>query len=445
MADETLIAAAEPDRFTHESPIRAFTEFRVSGTWAIGKGFRPSLAHLHTYLDAMQGKEGWHLVQIIDGASLDPTLVFQRDRVMSFTVPNRHYKVEGPKKPLTMEEIDEHFRSIGFALISTPEGNLRYEPERKIGKHPALGAPYTPSEDTTPAWMQHASDEPIPDDHYMKAAEYVIRRVLAGKTPDYVEPTIRDFKKRFEPPKNHRQIDRTSLFQQLEFVMHGKTTPLRLKQLIDAYREENRHRYREPYQDFAKSVMDSPEMQPIILNAALHAFIDDVDPASRDVDGFGDPAMPDPRVPNIGDDPINPAYYDWTACAEIIEHMPTNVGIAAKYVWRLGEKDAEKQECGKAAWYLKRELALYDDTVVIGPGRAKFGFATPGDCQWYRSYADRRIDAARTAGKLNPERALCLTHLVSYTITGHPSLLHQAIAFLESRECFSEYGRGLEP
>lgn len=417
MPDETLIAAAEPDRFTSESPIRAFTEFRVAGTWAIGKGFRPSLAHLHTYLDAMQSKEGWHLVQMLDGGSLNPTLIFQRDRIMSFTVPER-------PAVATLEDVDAWLKDMGFALVALPDGTIRYEPERKIGKHPALAAPYTPSEDKTPGWMKHASDDPIPDDHYMKAAEYVIRRVLAGKTPDYVEPTIRDFKKRFAPPKNHNQVDRTSLFQQLEFVMQGKTTVLRLKQLIDAYREECRLTFREPYKDFAKAVLDSPEGQAAVTDAVLSVYI---------------------KTPNVGDDPINPAYYDGTACAEIIEHMPTNVGIAAKYGWRLGEKDEEVQECGKAAWYLKRELALHDETVDLGHGRAKFGFASPNDAAWYRRYADERIDAARTAGKLTPERALFMTHLVSYTITGHVSLLHQAIGFLESPACFSEYGRGQQP
>lgn len=87
MPDDSLISEAQPDRFTSESPIRAFTEFRVAGTWAIGKGFRPSLAHMHTYLDAMQRKEGWHLVQMLQGETFDPTLIFQRDRVMAFTVP----------------------------------------------------------------------------------------------------------------------------------------------------------------------------------------------------------------------------------------------------------------------------------------------------------------------------------------------------------------------
>ena len=248
MPDESPIAAAEPDRFTPESPSRAFTDFRVAGTWAIGKGFRPSLAHMHTYLDAMQHKEGWHLVQILDGGSLDPTLIFQRDRIMSFTVPER-------------------------TAVNTLE--------------------------------------------------------------DVEEP------------------------------------------VIDA----------------------------------------------------------NDRVPNVGDDPINPAYYDGTACAEIIEHMPTNVGITAKYIWRLGEKDAEKQECGKAAWYLHRQLKL-------DHGRTK-AYCSASFSQWYRKCADERINAAQKGGKLTTWRATAMSALVSYTITGEASFLHTVIGFLEGSECFKDYGNGL--
>lgn len=411
---ETLIAAAEPDRFTSESPIRAFTEFRVAGTWAIGKGFRPSLAHLHTYLDAMQNKEGWHLVQMLDGGSLNPTLIFQRDRIMSFTVPKRD--------PLTMEDVDAWLRDQGFALVATPEGNLRYEPERKIGKHPALAAPYTPSEDKTPEWMKHGSDVEIPHEHREACAKMVIERVLnAANSEHAIERTLKDFKKRFLNPRGTPLPPHDTLASQLLFLL-PKANPVRIKQMIDGFREEHRLGFREPYKDFAAKVLDTPEGQAAVTQAVLAVAI---------------------REPNVGDDPINPAYYDGTACAEIIEHMPTNVGIAAKYGWRLGEKDEEVQECGKAAWYLKRELALHDETVDVGHGRAKFGFASPDDAAWYRRYADERIDAARKGGKLTPERALFMTHLVSYTITGHVSLLHQAIGFLESPGCFAEYGRGL--
>lgn len=417
MPDESLIAAAEPDRFTHESPIRAFTEFRVAGTWAIGKGFRPSLAHMHTYLDAMQHKEGWHLVQMLDGGSLDPTLIFQRDRIMSFTVP---------KKPLTIEEIDEHFRSIGFALVATPEGHLRYEPERKIGKHPALGAPYTPSEEKTPGWMKHGSDEEIPREHRMAAAEYVIGRALnAAGSGHAVEGVVRQFKKRFMSTKT-TQVSHTTLAQQLHFLM-SEMNIVRIKQLIDGFREEHRLGFRDPYKEFAADLLKTDS----ILG-------DDVEmgaPLTEVMRLGGRPTF----VPNVGDDPINPAYYDGTACAEIIEHMPTNVGITAKYIWRLGEKDAEKQECGKAAWYLKRELELQRE----GMNRGAFGFGWQDGPGWYRKYADERINAAQKGGKLTTWRATAMSALVSYTITGEASFLHTVIGFLEGSECFKEYGNGL--
>lgn len=88
---ETLISPKQRDGFTSESPIRAFTEFRVSRTIAIGKGFRPSLAHLHDYLAAMEAKEGWIFAQIIlprdnDG---EPTILFRRQPPIELTMDMR--------------------------------------------------------------------------------------------------------------------------------------------------------------------------------------------------------------------------------------------------------------------------------------------------------------------------------------------------------------------
>ena len=67
-----------PDNFETESPIRAFTEFRVDGLYAIGMGLRPSLAHLTKYLDAMETKEGWQLIQILESATAKPSFVFRK-------------------------------------------------------------------------------------------------------------------------------------------------------------------------------------------------------------------------------------------------------------------------------------------------------------------------------------------------------------------------------
>lgn len=67
-----------PDNFTHESPCRAFTTWTVNGLYAIGKGFRPSLAHLTVYLDAMETRENWQLVQVLEASSGSPSMLFRR-------------------------------------------------------------------------------------------------------------------------------------------------------------------------------------------------------------------------------------------------------------------------------------------------------------------------------------------------------------------------------
>lgn len=84
MSDK-LTMEPEKDGFTNESPIRAFTDFTVHGAYAIGKGFRPSLAHLTAYLDAMQAKEGWSLVQIIEATA--PTMIFRKQLPPIVLVP----------------------------------------------------------------------------------------------------------------------------------------------------------------------------------------------------------------------------------------------------------------------------------------------------------------------------------------------------------------------
>ena len=121
--------------------------------------------------------------------------------------------------------------------------------------------------------------------------------------------------------------------------------------------------------------------------------------------------------PNVGADPINPAYYAGTACAEIIEHMPTNVGFAAKYAWRLGEKDSEAQEAGKAIWYLKRQLSL--------------AYVDSGQGQGFFDFAAERITAAATAGKLDLRRAEIVGECVAYTIDGANRHLERAIELFQ--------------
>lgn len=69
------------DGFTTETPLRAFSTFDVSGRWAVGRGFRPAYGHLARYLDAIEEKEGWTLVQVIlpppHRSDHEPTMLFR--------------------------------------------------------------------------------------------------------------------------------------------------------------------------------------------------------------------------------------------------------------------------------------------------------------------------------------------------------------------------------
>lgn len=68
------------DEFKTESPLRAFASFDMFGNYLIAKGFRPSLGHLTRYLDAMEKKEGWQFVQLLEAATGVPTIIFRRSK-----------------------------------------------------------------------------------------------------------------------------------------------------------------------------------------------------------------------------------------------------------------------------------------------------------------------------------------------------------------------------
>lgn len=78
--DNTLTPAPVPDRFEHETPLRAFSDWNENGWYAIGKGLRPSPVHLPVYLDAIERKEGWVLVQmLLDDHGAFRSAIFRRD------------------------------------------------------------------------------------------------------------------------------------------------------------------------------------------------------------------------------------------------------------------------------------------------------------------------------------------------------------------------------
>lgn len=68
-------------------------------------------------------------------------------------------------------------------------------------------------------------------------------------------------------------------------------------------------------------------------------------------------------------DPINPAHYAGTACAQIGERLTANSYQVLKYNWRLGKKDEPVIEVRKSLRYLDREILLagegFEPQVVL--------------------------------------------------------------------------------
>jgi len=78
-------------------------------------------------------------------------------------------------------------------------------------------------------------------------------------------------------------------------------------------------------------------------------------------------------------DPVNhPPHYATHAsgveCADITEHLSSNLGNVVKYTWRKGLKDPAKvvQDLQKAHWYVVRErevtIVLLPSHEIIQPG-----------------------------------------------------------------------------
>ena len=60
-------------------------------------------------------------------------------------------------------------------------------------------------------------------------------------------------------------------------------------------------------------------------------------------------------------------------CIDLIEHLPTNLGNAVKYVWRCGLKTSETplRDLKSARWYVERESNRVDLYELWGTDRLK--------------------------------------------------------------------------
>lgn len=178
-----LFTDPKPDRFEHESPLRAFTEFNKHDWYAIGKGFRPSLQHLPVYLDAIRRKENWRLLQVLESTTGSPSFVFERDAPIN--IVTSYYDdlkplEPSPEKKAVWDEVafktdlaEEASRAMDspYSEFARAYMYLGADAERKIGVSPALGAPYSPIMPEikhTPAAQEAKAmlDDPISPAHY---------------------------------------------------------------------------------------------------------------------------------------------------------------------------------------------------------------------------------------------------------------------------------------
>lgn len=175
---DTLHQEPERDQFKTESPIRAFTTWTVQGLYALGKGFRPSLAHLVPYLHAMESKEGWQLVQVLEAGAQTPSFIFRQSRVIPDEVLIDWLRGDDGLK-----------QQVRDLLLLTPADPIM--PELR-GDHfsddvdPASRDPKPPTEaigeEATPPTEAIGADDPINPKHYGGTACAEIGELLSANS-----------------------------------------------------------------------------------------------------------------------------------------------------------------------------------------------------------------------------------------------------------------------
>jgi len=70
----------------------------------------------------------------------------------------------------------------------------------------------------------------------------------------------------------------------------------------------------------------------------------------------------------INDNVNNPAHYtshpSGIECIDVTEHMGFNLGNAVKYIWRCDHKGKSIEDLEKAMFYIKREIAKRESSVL---------------------------------------------------------------------------------
>lgn len=382
---DTLHQEPERDQFKTESPIRAFTTWTVQGLYALGKGFRPSLAHLVPYLHAMESKEGWQLVQVLEAGTQTPSFIFRQSRVIPDEVlidrlrgddgfkhsirdllndeepyvRNREGFEEAGRKidqardmsdAMTIErtEIDGHL-AFKIGLDSEKVFHTRARWTAKIDM--LQKAMFGMKREWLRTFFEKESVESMAQYWETASVASVLRLIDRLGYWDHI--AIAD-------PITEAELGKVlgRKFRADDPALQACTTDI-YKVMADSLRTDQP--LGEPYAPTLAARMDQhdygdmqPEDEPL-------GFLYDVTPPAEAIGG-------QPPISAIGDDPINPKHYGGTACAEIGELLTANSYQVLKYNWRLGEKDSPCVEIGKSIWYLDRELALIAEGHTFIPG-----------------------------------------------------------------------------
>lgn len=385
------------DQFKTESPIRAFTDWTVQGRYALGKGFRPSLAHVIPYLNAMEAKEGWQIVQVLEADTQTPSFLFRQ----SYVVPD----------DVLIERLrgDEGFKQSIRDLLNDEEPFVRNregfeEAGWKMDRARAMSDSMTMERTEIdgqlafkigidPEKRHHTLARWTTNIEMLKKAMFGMKRDVLKKFLDKEMVLDRDmYWETASVASVLRLIDRLEYWDHI--ALADCITEAELGKVLGRKFHRDDPALMACTTDIYKAMADMIyQDQPLgeTYVSAAERFSDDVDPASRDplppAEAIGDilervnlkgevlervVASTGERLPPIEaigeDDPINPKHYGGTACAEIGELLSANSYQVLKYNWRLGEKDSPCVEIGKALWYLDRELALIAEGHTFIPG-----------------------------------------------------------------------------
>jgi len=336
---DTLHQEPERDQFKTESPIRAFTTWTVQGLYALGKGFRPSLAHLVPYLHAMESKEGWQLVQVLEAGTQTPSFIFRQSRVIPDEVLIDRLRGDDGFKQSIRDLLNDGESERVHLTLSCDTTAAKVS----VGLRQVTGD------------MQSAIDDSWNDGACMSRStlEDFIDRIngYAAELGTVEEPFVRN-REGFE--EAGRKIDQA---RDMSADLDGfgePAVPTPTYPIMPEIAEKPAARAMASRMDQHDYGDMQPEDEPL-------GTLYDMTPPAEAIGG-------QPPAEAIGDDPINPKHYGGTACAEIGELLTANSYQVLKYNWRLGEKDSPCVEIGKSIWYLDRELAMIAEGHTFIPG-----------------------------------------------------------------------------